>query len=101
MLGSRYAVIGSGLGVSEPNGIGPPEPGTLESRLIAAGGPIRFIPTHGGQGLPVAATADLPIRSASTKNSTYFPLTPRSISDFDELVVLDRAGYTRGDPPLR
>jgi erythromycin esterase-like protein len=100
MLGARYAVIGSGVGVSEDNGIGRPEAGTLEARLTAAPGPARFIATHGGEGIATSARADLPTRSASTKNSTYFALTPESFSDFDGLVVLDSVTYNRGGPPL-
>jgi erythromycin esterase-like protein len=87
-LGAGYAVIGSAASVSEAHGIGQPEPGTLEARLTAAAGPARFIPTHGVQGLP-SAFADLPVRSGSTKNSTYFALTPQSITDFDWIAVLD------------
>ena len=76
----------------DANGIGRPEAGTLEARLTAAPGPARFIPTHRGQGLPAAEIAALPTRSASTKNSTYFPLTPQSLTDFDWLAVLDSNG---------
>jgi erythromycin esterase-like protein len=101
MLGSRYAVIGSAVGVSEANGIGQPEAGTLEARLTAVPGPARFIPTHKGQGLPTAAIAALPIRSGSMKNPTYFALTPHSLSDFDWLVVLDTTAYNRGGPSLQ
>jgi erythromycin esterase-like protein len=100
-LGPRYAVIGAGVGVSEENGIAPPEPGTLEARLTAAPGPARFIPTRSGQALPPSALADLPTRSASAKNPSYFPLMPRSFTDFDALVVLDSTTYTRGGPPLQ
>ena len=101
MLGPRYAVIGSAVGVSEANGIGRPEPGTLEARLTSVPGPARLIPTHRGQGLPVAAIADLPIRSGSTKNPTYFALAPQSFTDFDWLAVLDSTPYNRGGPPLQ
>jgi len=52
MFGPRYAVIGSAVRVSDTNGIGQPEVGTLEARLTVAPGPVRFIPTHKGQGLP-------------------------------------------------
>lgn len=100
IFGPRYAVIGSAVGVSAANGIGQPEAGTLEARLTAAPGPARFIPTHRGQGLPTAAIAGLPARTASAKNSTYFTLTPQSIADFDWLAVLDTATYSRGGPPL-
>ncbi len=100
IFGPYYAVIGSGVGVSDANGIGRPEAGTLEARLTAAPGPARFIQTHGGQGLPASEITALPTRSGSTKNSTYFPLTPRSLTDFDWIVVLDSTGYDRGGPPL-
>lgn len=100
MFGSHYAVIGSAVGVSEDNGIGQPEPGTLEARLTAVPGPARFIPTHKGPGLPTAAIAALPTRSGSMKNSTYFALTPQSFTDFDWLAILDSTAYSRGGPPL-
>jgi erythromycin esterase-like protein len=100
MFGTSYAVIGAGLGVSDDNGIGPPEPGTLEARLAAAPGPARFIPTHQGQGLPAAEIAALPTRTGSTKNPGYFPLTSRSFAEFDWFVVLDSTTYTRGGPVL-
>jgi hypothetical protein len=89
MFGSRYAVIGTALGVSEVNGIGEPLAGTLEARLRVVPGPVRFIPTHEGQGLPASKIGSLSIRSGSTKNSTYFALTPQSLTDFDWLAILD------------
>jgi erythromycin esterase len=101
MFGPRYAVIGSAVGVSEANGIGQPEAGTLEARLTAGPGPARFIPTHHGQGLPASEIAALPIRSASMKNTSYFALTPQSLTDFDCWAVLDSTAYTRGGPPLQ
>jgi erythromycin esterase len=101
MFGQRYAVIGSGVGVSEANGIVRPEAGTLEARLTAVPGPARWIPTHRGMGLPGSAIAALPIRSGNSKNPSYYPLTPQSVTDFDWLVVLDSTAYdTRGGPPL-
>mgnify|MGYP000875205001 FL=1 len=95
-----YVVIGTGLGVSAENGIGQPEAGTLEARLMAAPGPARFVPTYRGAGLPTAEIDSLPVRSGSTKNSTYFPLTAQSLTDFDWLALLDEATYTPGGPPL-
>lgn len=89
MFGSRYAVIGTALGVSEVNGIGEPLAGTLEARLRVVPGPVRFIPTHEGQALPASKIGSLSIRSGSTKNSTYFALTPQSLTDFDWLAILD------------
>ncbi|HEU0296337.1 MAG TPA: erythromycin esterase family protein [Anaerolineales bacterium] len=83
MFGERYAVIGTGIGVSDENGIREPEAGTLEARLIATSGPIRFIPTHKGEGMPASEIARLPVRTGSQKNPTYFPLTPQSFADFD------------------
>jgi erythromycin esterase len=99
MLG--YAVIGSAVGVSDANGIGQPEAGTLEARLTAVPGPARFIPTHKGQGLPTSGIAALPTRSGSRKNPTYFALTPQSFTDFDWLAVLDSTAYDRGGSPLQ
>ena len=101
MFGPHYAVIGSAVGVSDANGIGQPEVGTLEARLTAVPGPARFIPTHKGQGLPTSEIAALPTRSGSKKNSTYFALTPQSFTDFDWLAVLDSTAYDRGGPPLQ
>jgi erythromycin esterase len=88
-FGRRYAVIGSALGVSDVNGIGQPEPGTLEALLTAVPEPARFIATHKGQELPTSTITALPIRSSSVKNPTYFPLTTQSFTDFDWLAVLD------------
>jgi hypothetical protein len=101
MLGQRYAVIGSALGVSDANGIGRPEPGTLEARLTALPEPGLLIPTHKGQGLLAPEIASLPIRSGSMKNPTYIPLTLQSFTDFDWLAVLDSTAYSRGGPPLQ
>jgi erythromycin esterase-like protein len=89
MLGPQYSVIGAGVGTSEAHGIAPPEPGTLEAHLTAAPGPARFIPTHQGQSLDASATTALATRSGGAKNSTYFALTPKSLTDFDWLAVLD------------
>jgi erythromycin esterase-like protein len=100
MLGSRYAVIGSAVGESLANGIGQPESGTLERRFTALPGPVRFLPTYRGQGLPASAIATLPIRSGSVKNPTYFALLSQSLIDFDWLVVFDSTAYSRGGPPL-
>jgi erythromycin esterase-like protein len=99
-LGPRYAVIGSGLGVSLDNGIGQPEPGSLEALLTSQPGPARFIPTHLGQDLPAQAIAALATRTGSRKNPHYYPLTPASFADFDAFAILDSATYTRGGPPL-
>jgi len=101
MFGPRYAVIGSAVGVSDANGIGRPEAGSLEARLTALPGPAVFIPTHKGQGLPTSAIAALPTRSGSMKNPSYFALTPQSFTDFDWLAVLDSTAYNRGGPPLQ
>ncbi|MFN8569235.1 MAG: erythromycin esterase family protein [Kouleothrix sp.] len=100
IFGPRYAVIGSGLATSEANGIGQPEPGTLEALLTRAPTPAVCLPTHQAEGLPAAEIAALPIRSGSSRNSTYFALGPESFTDFDWLVVLATTGYSRGGPPL-
>jgi erythromycin esterase-like protein len=100
MLGPRYAVIGSAVGVSDPNGIGRPEADTLEARLTALPGPALFIPTHNGQGLPASEISALPTRSGSMKNPSYTALTSQSFTDFDWLAVLHSTAYNRGGPPL-
>lgn len=97
---TRYAVIGSGLGVSEANGIGQPEPGTLEALLARLPEPALGIPTHNGECLPASALAALPVRSGSARNQSYMALTSESFTDFDWLVVLDSTAYARGGPPL-
>lgn len=100
IFGPGYAVIGTALGISDANGIGQPEAGTLEEHLTGVPGPGRFIPTHKGQGLPTSKIAALPTRSGSMRNPTYFALTPQSFTDFDWLAVLDKTAYSRGGPQL-
>ncbi len=100
LFGRRYVVIGSAVGSSPANGIGQPEAGTLEARFTSAPGPVRFIPTHQGQGLPASEIAALPIRSGSMKNPSYFALSPESFTDFDYLAVFDSTDYARGGWPL-
>src|SRR5579864_6467941 len=92
-FGRRYVVIGSAVGESLANGIGQPEAGTLEARFTSAPGPVRFIPTHQGQGLPASEIAALPIRSGSKKNRSYEPLNAQSFTDFDWFAVLDTTAY--------
>lgn len=99
-FGAAYAVIGSGVGISSENGIEPPESGTLEALLTAAPDAALFIPTHQGQALSPDVLDALPSRSGSTRNSTYMPLGPESLHDFDWLAVLHKTGYARGAPPL-
>ncbi len=94
LFGRRYAVIGSAVGSSPANGIDQPEAGTLEARFTSAPGPVRFIPTHQGQGLPTEEMAALPIRSGSKKNRSYVePLGAQSFTDFDWFAVLDTTTY--------
>ncbi len=71
IYGPGYAVIGSGVGVSDANGIGQPEPGTLEALLAAVPGPVRLIPTHRGQGLPALRLQPFrPVREAGGTRHT-------------------------------
>jgi erythromycin esterase-like protein len=91
MLGRRYAVIGTAVGALPAAGLGVPEPGTLESHLSGAPGPMRLIPTHRGRprqtGDFAAALRDLPPRPPSPTNPGYFPLTPaQCVEDFDWVV---------------
>jgi hypothetical protein len=90
ILGRRYAVIGTGVGLSEENGIGAPEPGTLESHFTEN---VLISTKH-------APATDPPIRTGSVRNPTYFPWTGESIQDFDWLAFTKSATYQRGGPPL-
>jgi erythromycin esterase-like protein len=88
MLGSRYAVIGSAVGVSKTHGIGEPEARTLEARLVGTAAGSRFIPTHQGEGFMDREISTLPTRSGGKMNQSYFPLTAQSFGDFDGLAFL-------------
>jgi erythromycin esterase len=101
LFGPHYAVIATAVGVSDENGIGRPEPGTLEARLTALPGPAVFIPTHQWRGRTTPELDALPTRSGSMKNQTYAPLTRQSFNDFDSLAVLDSTVYYRGGMPLQ
>jgi erythromycin esterase-like protein len=91
--GRRYAVIGSAIGQSPANGIDQPDAGTLEARFTSVPGPVRFIPTQQGQGLPAEEIATLPLRSGSKKNRSYTALGAQSFTDFDWFAVLDTTTY--------
>ncbi len=94
-LGSRYAVMGSAVGVSKENGIGDPEPGTPEARFLAWGHPGFFLLFRGGN-FPGG-----PVRSGSALNPTYVPLTAGAPRHFDGIAFLPEAAYNRGGPPLQ
>lgn len=91
IMGPRYAVIGTGVGVSEANGIGAPELGTLESFFAET----VLISTQN------APSTVLPTRTGSTLNPTYFPWTTASFQDFDWLAFIKSTTYQRGGPPLK
>ena len=91
IMGNRYAVIGTGVGVSEENGIDAPESGTLESRFAEN---VLIATKH-------APATDLPIRTGSVRNPTYFPWTGDSFQDFNWLAFIKSATYQRGGPPLQ
>lgn len=93
-LGRRYAVIGTGVGVSEENGIAAPEAGSLEARFTET----VLIP---GASAPAALVAGLTPRTGSTRNPTYFPWTSDCLSDYDWLAFVKATTYQRGGPPLR
>jgi erythromycin esterase len=80
--------------------VGTPEPGTLEAILMEHSGPARFVQTHYGERLPPSLIAEMPTRTASPKNGSYFPLTAQSFTDFDWFCLLDSTTYSRGAPPL-
>lgn len=99
-FGTAYAVIGSSVGVSPENGIGAPEPGSLEARLGRGRAEGLFIPTHGGQGLSAAEIQALPTRTGSVRNPMYMPWNADAFTDFDALAYLPTTTYARGAPTL-
>jgi len=92
-LGGRYAVIGTGVGVSDENGIAGPEAGSLEARFAETG----LVPTAAA---PAALVAGLTPRTGSARNPTYFPWTGDCLSDYDWLAFVKSTTYQRGGPPL-
>jgi erythromycin esterase-like protein len=102
LFGPRYVVIGSALAVSEENGIGTPEPGTLEARLSAAARPggALFLPLDPAREL-ATELEQLPARAGSTLNPGYLPLNPQRLRrDFDAIAFVESTPYSRGAPPL-
>lgn len=102
-FGRRYAVIGSGVGISQAYELDAPEPGSIEALLTRGTPPSEgsfgmFIPTHLGQSFADGAVAPLPTRSGTMKNLSYTALTPQSFTDFDWLHVLESARQTRQIP---
>jgi erythromycin esterase len=85
-MGRRYAVIGVGVGTSGAMGVGEPEAGSLESRLMAAPGSAQLLVTHGGKQLPGEAVDAIVSRAGTPQ---YFPFTRESLRDFDAIAVLD------------
>jgi hypothetical protein len=100
VAGPRYAAIGAAVGLSEENGIGQPEDGTLEARLLAAFESPLFIATKQGDGLSAAEVTALPTRSGSVRNRSYIPLSSQSFTDFDWLAFLPAVTFWRGGRPL-
>ena len=99
-MAARYAVIGTGVGASEANGIAAAAPATLEGRLQSPPGFANFIATQRGETLNKANVEALAVRSSSSRNPTYIPLTAQSLQDFDWLAVVPSTTYSRGSRPL-
>jgi erythromycin esterase-like protein len=93
-LGRRYAVIGTGVGTSEDNGIGVPEAGSLEARFTET----VLVPTAAA---PANLVVGLAPRTGSERNPTYFPWTGDCLTDYDWLAFVKTTTYQRGGPPLR
>lgn len=92
LIGSKYQIIGTGVGRSESHGIGEPEQETLEHLLSNGRESSCIIPTYQGVWHHEKYTENMPIRSGSKINSTYFPFTHQSINEFDWLMFFDRLG---------
>lgn len=99
-FGRAYTVAGAGLFDSPENGIGEPEPGTLEAQLGQRAETAFVLPTHPGAGLSATALSTLTTRSGSVRNSTYMPLDASSVTDFDWLAFVRTTAYARGGPTL-
>ncbi|MBE2180681.1 MAG: erythromycin esterase family protein [Chthoniobacterales bacterium] len=95
ILGPRYAVIASAVGVSPDNGIGEPEPGTLEAKLAASGHDTLLVPIRD------ADFGEVPTRSGSMKNPTYVPLDAKAATNFDWIAWFANTTYNLGGPPLQ
>ncbi len=92
-FGRRYAVIGTGLGTSDDNGIAPPEAGSLEARFSET----VLIPTSSA---PTDRVVGLTPRTGSVRNPTYFPWTGDCLTDYDWLAFVTTTTYQRGGPLL-
>lgn len=88
-MGARYAVIGVGVGRSEAFGLGAPEAGTIEARMLAAPGPWRIVPVGGVSGEGIAA------RGKAAGNPTYFGFSGASVGEYDWVCVGDSCGRSR------
>lgn len=97
MLKDQYAVLATALGTSEENGIGTPEPGTLEGIILALKFPLAFLPR-----LSSSELAKLSTRTGSQLNPTYTPLDPQlAATNFDSLLFVSDSLYQRGGMPLQ
>jgi len=100
LFGPRFAVIGGALGTSDANFIGPPEPGSIEARLLAQHSDC-FVPTRRGTRFLADDAAGLPTRTGSTRPYVpYSPLSPQNLGEIDVVAFLRSATYTRGAPSL-
>ncbi len=88
-MGRRYAVIGIGVGTSGAMGVGEPEAGSLEARLVAGPGAARFVVTRGGRELPQAEIEAIVTRTGTPQ---YFPFTRESLAEFDVIAILESIG---------
>jgi erythromycin esterase-like protein len=100
IYGSKFVSIGSGLCVSEVNGIGQPEENSIEANFLSLSSEGHFIPTHRIDKLEIDQIGQVHQRSGSQKNLSYSPLSLQTLKDFDFLAVLSSASYTRGLDPL-
>ena len=96
-FGSGYAVIGTAVGRSDDNGIGAPEPGTLEA-LLADAGSTSFLPARLSELPPIAAITSLPARSPSATDLSYQRLDARSFNHFDWLLMVNNVTGIRIEP---
>jgi len=88
LFGPAYAVIGTSIGTSASHGITQPESGTIEDIFIKDSKKTRFISTIEFRYEMNNLKDEIPIRSQSIKNTTYFSLSKENLSEFDWILFL-------------
>lgn len=97
LLGDSFVTIVGALGTSLANGLERPEKGTVEAALMELRSPAFLLITRSVKTL---AASGLPKRSPGSRNPSYIPISKESLQDFQALIFLPTASYSRGATPL-